>query len=92
MTVTQIRTAEPLHAVPAPREAPPLRTHMTLNLHVNSDTTIRAARRELTTGEEYLSVEFVDPTTNYGGVTVFLSDTDVIRLIDALQSTYPAAS
>jgi hypothetical protein len=99
MTVTSIsprieQTQQTQPTVPAPRaELPPMNTNLTVNLHVNSDTRIEATRHvNSITEQEYLAVSLCDALSGLQGVTVFIHDADVIRLIDALQSTYVTES
>lgn len=91
MTVTQLHPQTeiiPVVVVDVPRELPPLATHTTINLHVNADTRIVASHLN----DSRVVLEFVDGVTGYNGVTVFISDADVIRLVDALQSSYTSKS
>lgn len=89
MTVTELHPqAQPI--AEAPRELLP--TTSTINLHVNEDTLVTAERFERCDGQEYVTVSFADPARPYtSGVTLFISDTDIIRLIDALHATYKSA-
>lgn len=86
MTVTSIHTAEPVQPRrTAPRPSAPMNS--TVMAHVRGDTTISAIRR---TQDSPLELQVGDPS---GGTQVVLflgDDADVIRLIDALQSAYPA--
>lgn len=65
---------------------PPLSTTMSMGLHVNPDTVICAVRDVREDGAEYFAVTFRSPGDVVGGLHLYMSEEDMLRMWFVLES------
>lgn len=65
---------------------PALRTTMSMGLHVNPDTEIVAVKDVREDGSEYFDVVFRSPGAIVGGLHLYMSEEDMLRMWFVLES------